>query len=138
MKTILSTILFIALTTASFAQVKSNAKADKEDISYIEISKEKFAEIEAKMNKQPFWSPIKIEGYKKAELVAFYMQSYNEKTISTWVDFAYKKMQKFEKSKPTKEQIIEFEKIIKLPRTKENAFNFMMLMTKIQIETVGY
>ncbi len=90
------------------------------------------------MNKQPFWSPIKIEGYKKAELVAFYMQSYNEKTISTWVDFAYKKMQKFEKSKPTKEQIIEFEKIIKLPRTKENAFNFMMLMTKIQIETVGY
>lgn len=65
---------------------------------------EKSAEIEAKVHLQEDRSPIIIEGYSKAELVAFYIQSYSDETIATWVDFAYKKMHRFEESKPSEEQ----------------------------------
>ena len=87
---------------------------------------------------QEDWIPILIEGFSKSELVAFYIQSYSDKTISTWVEFAYNKMSKFESIKPSAEQDIEFKKIIGLPRNAENMYKFMMIMTEEQIESVGY
>ena len=106
--------------------------------SYTVISDEKFAEIEANVFLQEDWSPIILEGYPKAELVAFYIQSYSDETIATWADFAYKKMHRFEESTPSSEQEIAFKELLDLPRSAENAHQFMMLMTTSQIETVGY
>ncbi|MDG1332324.1 MAG: hypothetical protein P8P74_08330 [Crocinitomicaceae bacterium] len=106
--------------------------------AYTVLSEEKFKEIEAKVHLQEDWNPIRVEGYSKAELVAFYIQSYSDETVSTWVDFAYKKMNRFTESKPTAEQNAEFKKLMILERTKENMHKFMMLMTTEQIETVGY
>ncbi len=123
-------IAILLLTTAGiFAQDQSE---------YIVLSAEKYKEIEEKMFEMDDWIPIAIEGYSKAELVAFYIQSYSEESISTWVDFAYKKMKNSPNVKPTAQQEPEFQKILKLPRGPENTHKFMMLMTRDQIEYVGY
>ena len=105
---------------------------------YVVLSAEKFAEIKAEMEKQDDWSPILIEGYPKNELVAFYIQSYDESTILTWVDFAYNKIQSLEKLKPDWHQERKMQKSKLLPRTKENMHEFMMLMSIEQIEAIGY
>lgn len=90
------------------------------------------------MEKQATWAPIKLKGFNKKELATFYMQSYNDEIISTWVDFAYKKMKRFKLIVENSEQDKNFNKLIKLPRNFDNSFRFMMLMTKEQIRTVGY
>ena len=90
------------------------------------------------MEKQDDWSPILIEGYPKNELVAFYIQSYEDSTILTWVDFAYNKIHSFEKLKPDSHQERKMQKSKLLPRTKENMHGFMMIMTTEQIEAIGY
>lgn len=105
---------------------------------YVILSPEQYKVIEDKMFKQEDWIPILIEGHTKAELVAFYVQSYSENTIATWVDKAYEKMHKYQTSKPSEEQDVEFKKILDLPRTAKNMHGFMMIMTAEQIETVGY
>ncbi len=105
---------------------------------YVILSPEQYKVIEDKMFKQEDWIPILIEGHTKAELVAFYVQSYSENTIATWVDKAYEKMHKYQTSKPSEEQDAEFKKILDLPRTAKNMHGFMMIMTAEQIETVGY
>ncbi|MFK7787646.1 MAG: hypothetical protein AB8B56_21165 [Crocinitomicaceae bacterium] len=105
---------------------------------YTVLSDETFKEIEAKVHQQEDWNPIRIEGYSKAELVSFYIQSYSDDIVETWADMAYKKMHRFEKANPTEKQDSEFKKLMALPRTRENMHQFMMLMTENQIETVGY
>lgn len=105
---------------------------------YIVLSPEQYKVIEDKMYKQEDWIPILIEGHSKAELVAFYVQSYSENTVATWVDKAYEKMHKYQTSKPSAEQDAEFKKMLDLPRTAKNMHGFMMIMTAEQIETVGY
>lgn len=125
------------------AVVQENTTVFQEEINtdydgsqYIILTDEKFKEIESKMELQDDWNPIIIKGYSKAELVAFYVQTYSDETIATWVDFAYKKILNFENISP--EQDAAFQKVLGLPRSKENAHRFMMLMTTEQIETVGY
>ncbi len=105
---------------------------------YLELTDAKFKEIEAEMYKQDDWNPIRIEGYSKEELVAFYIKSYGDESISNWMEFAYKKMHRFEESKPTQEQEKEFKRLMELEHNRENTFYFMMHMTPEQIETVGY
>ena len=82
--------------------------------------------------------PSLSKAIRKNELVAFYIQSYDESTILTWVDFAYNKIQSLEKLKPDSHQERKMQKSKLLPRTKENMHGFMMLMTTDQIEAVGY
>jgi len=140
MKVLLSSFLVIAFLigepVSNFAQ--ENVSSIQKEGGYVILSAEKFAEIEAEMNKQDDWSPILIESYPKNELVAFYIQSYEESTILTWVDFAYKKIHSFDYTKPNSHQERKLQKSKLLPRTKENMHAFMMLLTTKQIETIGY
>ena len=139
MKTLfIATFLTCCYLISSCATHPESKEAIPQEIEYVVISNEKFAEIEAKMNLQEDWNPIIIEGFSKSELVAFYIQSYSEEIISTWADFAYKKMHRFEEAKPSEDQETAFKKILELPRSAENMHRFMMLMTTKQIETVGY
>ena len=142
MKKITLIIVAFILITSSNAQNNSVSKdlsyKTISTLKYIPLSKVRFAEIESAMEKQATWTPIDLKGFSKKELVTFYMQSYNDKIISTWVDFAYKKMKKFNLIKENSEEDKNFNKLIKLPRNFDNAFRFMMLMTKEQVETVGY
>jgi len=110
----------------------------QKEVKYIILSPEKFSAIKVEMEKQNDWSPILIKGYPKNELVAFYIQSYTDSTILTWVDFAYNKIHSFEKSKPDSHQERKMQKSKLLPRTRENMHGFMMLMTTEQIEAVGF
>jgi len=129
-------VLFIALPGTTYAQ--ENTTTSQKEGGYVILTKEKFAEIEAEMNKQDDWSPILIEGYPKNELVAFYIQSYEDSTIATWVDWAYKKIHSFEYTKPEPHQERKLQKSKLLPRTRENTHAFMMLLTTKQIEAIGY
>jgi hypothetical protein len=134
-------ITFLALASVvvpnqSFSQ-ESKASLQKEG-GYIILSPEKFTEIKTEMSKQDDFSPILIKGYPKNELAAFYIQSYDESTILTWVDFAYNKIHSFENTKPDSHQERKMQKSKLLPRTKENMHAFMMLMTTEQIEAIGY
>lgn len=139
MKTLIFTLFLSSfyLITSCATQPEVKEKFESQD-SYTVLSQEKFDEIQAKVHLQEDWIPIRLEGYSKAELVSFYIQSYLETTVETWVDFAYNKMHRFEETKPTDEQEVQFLKFIDMPRTRENMHKFMMLMTYDQIETVGY
>ena len=129
-------LLFICLIF-SFTSTLSKAQT-AESSDYVVLSEAEFKAIEADLEQQQDYIPILIEGYSKAELVAFYIQSYNEDILATWVDFAFEKIQNFEAVKPSAEQKEQLSAILKLPRNAENSFQFMMLMTTEQIETVGY
>ncbi len=136
---IIATFILITYANAQNNSISENLSYKTiSNLKYIPLSKARFAEIEAAMDKQETWTPIDLKGFSKKELATFYMQSYNDKIISTWIDFAYKKMKKFNLIKENSEQDKNFNKLIKLPRNFDNAFRFMMLMTKEQIETVGY
>jgi len=139
MKTILLSLFLIGASALFSNQVIAQETSPTiEQESYRVLSEEKFKEIEAKVYAQDDWSPIILEGYSKSELVCFYIQSYSDDTIATWVDWAHKKIHNFEESKPTSHQERKFQKIKTLPRTRENVYDFMMEMTTVQIETVGY
>ena len=129
-------LAFVVFPNQSFSQ-ETKTSIQKEG-KYVILSSEKFTEIKAEMEKQDDWSPILIEGYPKNELVAFYIQSYDESTILTWVDFAYNKIHSFDKIKPDPHQERKMQKSKLLPRTKENMHGFMMIMTTEQIEAIGY
>jgi len=127
---------FVVSPNQSFSQ-ETKTSLQKEG-KYVFLSPEKFAEIKTEMEKQDDWSPILIEGYPKNELVAFYIQSYADSTILTWVDYAYNKIHSSENTKPDAHQERKMQKSKLLPRTKENMHGFMMLMTTEQIEAVGF
>lgn len=131
-------LTYCLFTNPSVSYSQSN-NSTQQKMNYVILSTEKYNEIDAKQDLQN-GDPITIKGYTKEELVAFYIQKYSKskEIISSWVDFAFKKMHSFEESKPTAQQDIEFRKILDLPRTSENAYYFMMLMTVEQIKTVGY
>ena len=118
-------------------EIKST-EPQTEQAVFVPLTKERFTEIE-KLNEEQDWCPpILIKGVERNELIAFYIKSYSDETISSWVDWAFKKMNSFKESIPSAEQVIEFEKIMKLPRNRENTFLFMSEMTDVQFETVGY
>ena len=129
-------LAFVGLPCQSFSQ-ETKTSIQKEG-KYIILSPEKFSAIKAEMEKQNDRSPILIKGYPKNELVAFYIQSYTDSTILTWVDFAYNKIHSFENTKPDAHQERKMQKSKLLPRTKENMHQFMMLMTTEQIQAVGF
>jgi len=129
-------LAFVVFPCQYFSQ-ETKTTLQKEG-KYVILSPEKFAKIKAEMEKQDDWSPILIDGYSKNELVAFYIQSYADSTILTWVDFAYNKIHSFDKIKPDPHQERKMQKSKLLPRTKENMHGFMMLMTTEQIEAVGF
>ena len=129
-------LAFVVFPNQYFSQ-ETKTTLQKEG-KYVNLSSEKFAEIKAEMEKQDDWSPILIDGYSKNELVAFYIQSYADSTILTWVDFAYNKIHSFDKIKPNPHQERKMQKSKLLPRTKENMHAFMMIMTTEQIEVVGF
>ena len=127
---------FVVFPGQSFSQETKTIL--QKELGYVVLTPEKFAEIKAEMEKQDDWSPILIQGYPKNELVAFYIQSYDESTILTWVDYAYNKVHSFDKTKPDSHQERKMQKSKLLPRTKENMHGFMMLLTIEQIEAIGY
>jgi hypothetical protein len=129
-------LAFVVSPNQSFSQ-ETKTILQKEG-RYVILSPEKFAEIKAEMEKQDDWSPILIEGFPKNELVAFYIQSYADSTILTWVDYAYNKIHSSENTKPDAHQERKMQKSKLLPRTKENMHGFMMIMTTEQIEVVGF
>jgi hypothetical protein len=129
-------LAFVVFPCQYFSQ-ETKTTLQKEG-KYVILSPEKFTKIKAEMEKQDDWSPILIDGYSKNELVAFYIQSYADSTILTWVDFAYNKIHSFDKIKPDPHQERKMQKSKLLPRTKENMHGFMMLMTTEQIEAVGF
>ena len=129
-------LAFVVTPYQSFSQ-ETKTSIQREG-KYVFLSPEKFAEIKTEMEKQDDWSPILIQGYPKNELVAFYIQSYDESTILTWVDYAYNKVHSFDKTKPDSHQERKMQKSKLLPRTKENMHGFMMLLTIEQIEAMGY
>ena len=130
-----TTFIIVANPKATFSQ--TNNKTEQKEGGYIILSTEKYAEIEAEMDKQDDWAPILIEGFPKNELVAFYVQSYKESIILSWVDYAYKKIHTYEISKPEPQQERKLQKSKTLPRTRENMHGFMMLLTIKQIEVIG-
>ncbi|MEM9981073.1 MAG: hypothetical protein AAF734_01175 [Bacteroidota bacterium] len=134
--------LFLLLSAAVFAcntnTQTSTPTSTQEKEGYQVFSEEKFKEIETEYENRDIEQPIELEGYTKAELVSFYVQSYNDEQIKDWVDFAYDKMHNFQESDPTYEQEMSFREVLALPRTRENMHAFIMLMTKEQIEVVGY
>jgi hypothetical protein len=127
---------FVVFPGQSFSQ-ETKTILQKEG-RYIILSPEKFAAIKAEMEKQDDWSPILIEGFPKNELVAFYIQSYDDSTILTWVDYAYNNIHGSENTKPDAHQERKMQKSKLLPRTKENMHRFMMLLTIEQIQAIGY
>lgn len=137
-------ITFIAVIALEFAVIPYPSFSQEtktilqKELGYVVLTPEKFAEIKAENEKEEDRSPILIEGYPKNELVAFYIQSYDESTILTWVDYAYNKVHSFDKTKPDSHQERKMQKSKLLPRTKENMHRFMMLLTIEQIQAIGY
>ena len=129
-------LVLVVFPWQSFSQ-ETTTSIQKES-KYIILTPEKFSAIKVELEKQNDGSPILIKGYPKNELVAFYIQSYTDSTILTWVDFAYNKIHNVENTKPDAHQERKMQKSKLLPRTKENMHRFMMLMTTDQIEAVGY
>ena len=127
---------FVVFPGQSFSQETKTIL--QKELGYVVLTPEKFAEIKAEMEKQDDWSPILIQGYPKNELVAFYIQSYDESTILTWVDYAYNNIHGSENTKSDAHQERKMQKSKLLPRTKENMHAFMMLLTTEQIEVIGF
>jgi hypothetical protein len=134
--TFIVALAFTIIPNLSFSQ-ETKTTLQKEG-GYVILSPEKVAAIKAEMEKQADWSPILIEGFPKNELTAFYIQSYEDSTILTWVDYAYNKIHSSENTKPDPHQERKMQKSKLLPRTKENMHAFMMLLTKEQIDVVGF
>lgn len=149
MKKSLYLIAFIAVVIAiASCQSENNKPTDPinndtindetEAIAYVPMTTERFVEISDMKDQQGCLQPIYIKGVERAELLAYYIKSYDEKEFETWVDRAFDKMNNSPESKPGAEQVKKFEKIMKLPRCAENTFKFMCIMTDVQLETVGY
>lgn len=133
MKKLFILLIAFGLSLSCMAQ---KSYEELKSIGYQSINTEKFEEIQKAVYDQDDWNPIVLVGYSKSELVAFYTQKYDDDSIKDWIDWAYEKMEDY--SPPSADQDIEFRKILDLPRTRENMYYFMMIMTIDQISTVGY
>ncbi len=122
----------------------ANTAAEEEDQpavgasapAYVELTDERYAEIQALMPAEGDWNPIRLQGIPKEERVAFYVKSYGDETVKTWVEYAHEKLTRSEDSRPTPEQNAKLEPFLTRPKTRENVFQFMMLLTDEQIEAI--
>ncbi len=138
MKKILFIIGFGVFSLNSFAQVDNKETTTLEKTTYTPLNEERFNQIEDLANELEVLIPIKIQNVPREELIKFYIQSYNDRIISTWMDFAYKKMTKFNLITINSIQDKTFKKLMQLEQNKANMFLFMTKMTNEQIATVGY
>lgn len=138
MKNILFIIGLSVLSLNSFAQVDNQEKTTLEKTTYTPLTEERFNQIEDHANELEDLIPINIQNVPREELIKFYIQSYNDRIISTWMDFAYKKMTKLNLLTKDSTQDKTFKKLMQLEQNKANMFLFMTKMTNEQIAAVGY
>lgn len=138
MKNILFIIGLSVLSLNSFAQVDNKETTTLEKMTYTPLTEERFNQIEDYANELEDLIPINIQNVPREELIKFYIQSYNDRIISTWMDFAYKKMTKLNLLTKDSTQDKTFKKLMQLEQNKANMFLFMTKMTNEQIAAVGY
>ncbi len=78
------------------------------------------------------------DGLSKDDIIKFTIQTYPQKYIDTYMALVIKKLKNFPKVLPTNEQEKAWQKHLTGPQTRQSVYEFMMLMTKEQILTVGY
>lgn len=138
MKKILLIIGLGVMSFNSFAQVNNNETKTLEQTTYTPLTEERYNKIEDLANEMEILIPIRIENEPREDLIKFYIQTYNDKIVSSWMDFAYKKMTKFNLIESGSVQDDTFKSLMKKEQNRANLFLFMSAMTDNQIETVGF
>lgn len=134
-------ILILGISVIGFngvAQEKTSEAITLSQEKYTPLTDERFNQIEDLANQMEDLIPIRIKDVPRDELIKFYIQSYNDKIINTWMDFAYKKMTKFNLVELGSLQDKTFKTLMESEQNRANMFKFMSTMTDKQIETVGY
>lgn len=114
------------------------AQKDVSSISYSALSEHRFNQIEDLLNQQAIYIPIIIKDVPRDELIKFYIQSYDDETISKWTNNAYKKMLSNKLIEIGSAQDKKLKSLMKTEQTKDNMYQFMQLLTDEQIMSVGY
>ncbi|MCT4580321.1 MAG: hypothetical protein N4A35_02805 [Flavobacteriales bacterium] len=120
------------------AQEKTSEVITLSQEKYVPLTEERFNQIEDIANAMEDLIPIRIKDVPREELIKFYIQSYSDAIVSSWMDFAYKKMTKFDLIKVNSKQDKTFKELMHAEQNRANMFLFMSAMTDQQIETVGY
>ena len=136
-KTLILAFIFTCCQQLSvIGQNKQETIKDTEN--YIPLTEERFNEIHDLLVKFPELNPILIEQVPREERIKFYLKSYNDGIISTYMDFAYKRMVKLDQLVLGSNQEKRFLELMKLEQNRANAFQFMTIMTDEQITAVGF
>ncbi len=138
MKKIILLASLICLGVNYSAQNISTQPTVTSSHSYTPLTEERFNQIEDLLAKQIELNPIIIKDVPRGELIKFYIKSYNDDIVSTWMDFAYKKMTKAKAIEIDSIQDKSLKEIMKLKQNRANMFKFMSAMTNEQITIVGY
>lgn len=138
MKKIIFLVSFISVGISYSAQNTSPNQVTVSNESYIPLTEERFNQIEDLLNQKADFNPISIKDVPRNELIKFYIKSYNDEIVSTWMNFAYKKMMKAKVIEVGSTQDKSLKKIMELKQNRANMFEFMSTMTNEQITAVGY
>lgn len=106
--------------------------------TYTSLTEERFNQIEDLLSEQPELIPIKIEEVPRGELIKFYIKSYNDDIVSTWMEFALKKMKNAKVIDLESKQYKALKSYMTLERNRANMFQFMSSLTNEQITAIGF
>lgn len=134
-------ILILGIAVIGFngvSQEKTREAITLSQEKYTPLTDERFNQIEDLANQMEDIIPIRIQNEPREDLIKFYIQSYSDGIVNTWMGFAYKKMTKFNLIKSGSKQDELFKSLLKKEQNRANMYLFMTAMTNEQIETVGY
>ena len=138
MKKIIFLASFVSIGLNYTAQTNHHEQVAVSSEKYTPLTEERFNQIEDLLSQQPEFIPIKIKEVPRGELIKFYISSCNDDIVSTWMDFAYKKMTKSNQVEVGSTQDKIFKRLMKLEQNRASMFQFMSSMTDEQIAAIGY
>lgn len=135
--------LLLLVTRAATAQVQNQAVEqplytigstsvyeDGKHVTFTPLSMTRLIEID-KLDGE--W-----ESLSKDDIIKFTIQTYPQKYVNGYVQRAYAKIKKFPHTLPTPAQEQAMQKFLHMPPTHQVMYDFMQLLTKEQILTIGY
>lgn len=135
--------LLLLVTQAATAQVQNQAietplyKAgsspvyeDGTHVSFTALSQTRLLEID-KLDGE--WDSL-----SKDDLIKYTIQTYPQKFVDNYMKMAFAKIKKFHHTLPTPAQEQALQKYLQVPPTRQVMYDFMQLLTKEQILTIGY
>ena len=118
--------------------VASQSAPEKVREHYEPFDDARMEALKTALNETATGHPFSIPDLTRDERLTLWIQSYKDAWITNWIPFNYKKLHKFDASRPDAEQDARLKAFLDTPSDREHMYQFMKTLSDKQLQTLGY